>query len=224
MKLQLTIDHGKDYEILSYLERVADAVDIIEIGYPVIVTYGLGLVKKVHSKFPTVPLCVDAKVFHGGTGVTTRCFEAGASIVTVMASAPDPVIKKMVTKAPRYDGKIMCDLSGVRNVAQRTAEVDDLGVDYVYVASGYKPEYDYDLGRKPFLSFLGRVRPLDLAATAKRNTHRAQLAVGTGITVDTIRDVVALDPALILVGHAILEAADPAAAADKLKRFMPFEG
>lgn len=37
MKLHLTLDHGSDDRILDYLERAGHAVDIVEIGYPVLV-------------------------------------------------------------------------------------------------------------------------------------------------------------------------------------------
>ena len=226
MKLQLTIDHGKDYEILTALEPLADVVDVVEIGYPILVTYGLTFVKEVREKFPRVPLCVDAKVFHGGTGVTSRCFEAGANIVSVLSAAPNPVISKMVSKAEGFGGQIACDMTAAPSaVAQRTSEVDELGVDYVMIPTFYLPDYDYDLethrNRWPWAP---KLRPLDLARTVKRNLRHAGLAVDTGINESNIRDVVALGPELVLVGRGILDATDRVEAATRLKRYMPFEG
>ena len=225
MKLQLAIDHGKHHEVLQMVDLLADHVDIIEIGYPQMMTFGLGLIEEIRAAHPDLCLCVDAKVFHGGTGVTTRCFEAGANIVTVLSAAPNPVISKMVEKAASYGGQIMCDLSApARSVAQRTAEVDELGVDYVAVHSGYLPEYDYDLETHRLLRFKPKVRPLDLAKVAKRNLRHARLAVGTGINESNIREVLALEPEVIMVGRAILDAEDRVAAAERLRRYMPFEG
>ena len=225
MRLQLAIDHGKDYEILNVLEQVAPAVDVIEVGFPVLVTYGLGLVGQIREKFPAKPICVDAKVFHGGTGVTSRCFDAGANIVTVLSGAPDPVIRKMVEKARIYDGEIMCDMvSPARMVGQRTAEVDELGVDYVAVHTGYLPEYDYDLETHRFFGFMPKVKPLDLAKVAKRNLRHAGLCLNTGINESNIREVLALEPAIVMVGRGILDGEDRVAAAERLRRYMPFEG
>lgn len=224
MKLQLNIDHGKRHEVIAMVDLLADHVDIIEIGYPQVVTFGLELVQELRAAHPDLTICVDAKVFHGGTGVTTRCFEAGANIVTCLSAAPNPVIEKMVAKAATYGGKIMCDMSApARSVAQRTAEVDSLGVDYVDVHTGYLPEYDYDLDvhRRWFTP---RVQPLDLAKVAKRNLHHAGLAINTGINESNIRDVLKLDPAIVMVGRAILDADDRVAAAERLRRYMPFEG
>ena len=110
-------------------------------------------------------------------------------------------------------------------MGERTAQVDELGVDYVIAVSGYIPAYDYDLEshRGPRL-FEPKVRPLDIAATAKRNLRRAKLGISTGINESNIRDVVALGPELVLVGRGILDADDRREAALRLKRYMPFEG
>ena len=225
MKLQLTIDHGKRHEVIQMVDLLADHVDILEIGYPQMMTFGLELIKEIREGHPDLCICVDAKVFHGGTGVTTRCFDAGANIVTVLSAAPDPVISKMVEKARTYGGQIMCDLSAPANhVARRTAEVDELGVDYIAVHTGYLPEYDYDLETHRFFGFAPKVRPLDLAKIAKRNIRKAGLALNTGINETNIREVLELKPEIIMVGRAILDSDDRVAAAERLKRYMPFEG
>ena len=225
MKLQLTIDHGKRHEVLAIVNLLADHVDIIEIGFPQIMTFGLDLIADIRAAHPDLTLCVDAKVFHGGTGVTTRCFEAGANIVTVLSGAPNPVISKMVEKAATYGGKVMCDMSASpRATGQRTAEVDRLGVDYIMVPTNFIPEYDYDLEAHRGVRKKPLVRPLDLAGVVKRNVRHAGLALHTGINESNIADVVRLNPQIILVGRAILDAPDKVAAAERLKRYMPFEG
>lgn len=228
MKLQLAIDHGKEHEVLSLVEQVGPEVDIIEIGYPMVVTFGLGLVQQVRELVPAKPLCVDVKVFHGGTGVTSRCFDAGANIVSVLSAAPDPVIEKMVRKARTYDGEILCDMCApARKVGQRTAEVDQLGVDYVMVPTGFKPDYDYDIDKPRRWGLRAKVRPLDLAGVVARNAHHARLALSTGIDESNIRQVMSAGPEILVVGRAILDQPDNAAraaAAARLRRYLPFEG
>ena len=224
MKLQLTLDHGKYHEMIGLADVMADHVDVLEIGFPQVVTFGLGLVKEIRAAHPDLTLCVDCKVFHGGTGVTTRCFEAGADIVTVLSGAPDPVIAKMVEKAHGYGGKVMCDMAATpRTTGKRTAEVDQLGVDYVMVPSGFIPEYDYDLETHRRW-FSPKIRPLDLAKVAKRNMRNARLALGTGINEGNIREVMGLDPEIIMVGRAIFDTDDRVMAADRMRRYLPFEG
>ena len=224
MKLQLTIDHGQYDQIINSANLLADHVDIIEIGFPMVVTYGLGLVKEIHEAHPDLCICVDAKIFHGGSGVTARCFEAGASIVSVLSAAPDPVIIKMVEKARSYGGQIICDMSApARSFAKRTAEVDALGVDYVAVHTGFIPEYDYDLETHRSW-FTPKVKPLDLAKVAKRNLRTAKLALNTGINEGNIREVMTLDPEILMVGRAIFDTDDRVMAAERMRRYLPFEG
>lgn len=216
MQLQLVFDHGKRHEVINAAGRFADYVDIIEIGYPELITFGLDIVREIHDAHPNVRLCVDAKVFHGGTGVTRRCFEAGASIVTVLAGAPDPVISQMVRHAREYDGEIMCDMDGVKSLGRRTAEVDGLGVSYASIASGYLMEHEYDL-HKPAHGSIFQLRPLDLAGAVKRNLIHAGLAIGTGINETNIRDVMKLDPQIVMVGRGIYAADDPIEAIKRLR-------
>jgi 3-keto-L-gulonate-6-phosphate decarboxylase len=225
MKLQLAIDHGLEDQVLSVVEKLSPVVDIIEIGFPMVVTFGLRLVEEVRALAPTSTICVDVKVFHGGTGVTTRCFDAGANIVTVLSGAPDPVIRKMVEKSRVHGGQIMCDMvAPPRKVAQRTAEVDDLGVDYVMVSTGFEPEYDYDIDKPRRWSFRPRVKPLDLAGAVKRNLRNAKLALHTGIDESNIRQILELEPEIVIVGRAILDTDDWVAAATRLERYLPYEG
>lgn len=203
-ELQLVFDHGKRHELIRSADEMADYVDIIEIGYPELVTFGLDVVKEIHEAHPNLKLCVDAKVFHGGSGITRRCFEAGASIVTVLAGAPDPVIQQMVRHAREYGGKIMCDMDGIKRPARRTAEVDGLGVSYVSIASGYLMEHEYDLNKRRHGSIF-QLRPLDLAKAVKRNLIHADLVIGTGVSMENIADVMALDPSIVMVGRAIYQ-------------------
>lgn len=207
MQLQLTLDHGKRHEVLRMADYMDGHVDILEIGYPELITFGLDVVREIHEAHPGLKLCVDAKVYHGGSGVTRRCFEAGASIVTVLGSAPDPVIRQMVHHAREYGGAIMADMDGIKRLGRRTAEVDGLGVRYVSIASGYLMEHEYDL-HKPDHGSIFQLRPLDLAAAVKRNLLHASLAIGTGINMGNIAEVMKLQPEIVMVGRGIYAGAD----------------
>lgn len=203
-ELQLVFDHGKRHELIQSANEMADYVDIIEIGYPELVTFGLDIVKEIHGAHPDLRICVDAKVFHGGSGVTRRCFEAGASIVTVLAGAPNPVIQQMVRHAREYDGAIMCDMDGIKRIGKRTAEVDTLGVSYVSISSGYLMEHEYELHKRNHGSIF-QVRPLELAGAVKRNLIHAGLAIGTGINEENISSVMKLNPKIVMVGRGIFQ-------------------
>ena len=204
-ELQLTLDHGKRHELIRMADLMADHIDILEIGYPELITFGLDLVQEIHEAHPDLKICADAKVFHGGSGVTRRCFEAGASLVTVLAYAPNQVIQQMVRHANEYGGAIMCDLDGVRNLGRRTAEVDKLGVKYCHVSTGYLMEHEYDL-MKPTHGSIFQLRPLERAAAVKRNLIHASLALGTGINEGNLDEVLKYQPKIVMVGRGIYAA------------------
>ena len=204
-ELQLTLDHGKRHELIRMADLMADHIDILEIGYPELITFGLDLVQEIHEAHPDLKICADAKVFHGGSGVTRRCFEAGASLVTVLAYAPNQVIQQMVRHANEYGGAIMCDLDGVRNLGRRTAEVDKLGVKYCHVSTGYLMEHEYDL-MKPNHGSIFQLRPLERAAAVKRNLIHASLALGTGINEGNLDEVLKYQPKIVMVGRGIYAA------------------
>ena len=204
-ELQLTLDHGKRHELIRMADLMADHIDILEIGYPELITFGLDLVQEIHEAHPDLKICADAKVFHGGSGVTRRCFEAGASLVTVLAYAPNQVIQQMVRHANEYGGAIMCDLDGVRNLGRRTAEVDKLGVKYCHVSTGYLMEHEYDL-MKPTHGSIFQLRPLERAAAVKRNLIHASLALGTGINEGNLDEVLKYQPEIVMVGRGIYAA------------------
>ena len=204
-ELQLTLDHGKRHELIRMADLMADHIDVLEIGYPELITFGLDLVSEIHEAHPDLKICADAKVFHGGSGVTRRCFDAGATIVTVLAHAPNEVISQMVRHACEYNGAIMCDLDGVRNLGKRTAEVDKLGVTYCHVSTGFLMEHEYDL-MKPRKASIFQVRPLERAAAVKRNLIHASLAIGTGINEENLDQVLKFDPKLVMIGRGIYAA------------------
>lgn len=202
-ELQLVLDHGKRHELIRSADIMADHIDIFEVGYPELITFGLDVVKEIHEAHPNLKIAVDAKVFHGGSGVTRRCFDAGASIVSVLAYAPDEVIQQMVCHAHEYGGAIMCDLDGVRNLGRRTAEVDKLGVRYCHVSTGYLMEHEYDL-MKPTKMSIFQMRPLERAAAVKRNLIHSGLALGTGINESNLDEVLKYKPEVVMIGRGIM--------------------
>ena len=52
MQLQLTLDHGKRHEVLKMADVMDGHVDILEIGYPELITFGLDIVREIHEATP----------------------------------------------------------------------------------------------------------------------------------------------------------------------------
>ena len=52
MKLQLAYDLGTYEELYPFMEEIEEAVDIIEIGTPVILREGVSQIENVKRRFP----------------------------------------------------------------------------------------------------------------------------------------------------------------------------
>ncbi|WP_186819952.1 orotidine 5'-phosphate decarboxylase / HUMPS family protein, partial [Bacillus tropicus] len=63
--------------------------------------------------------------------------EAGADIITVLGATDDSTIKGAVAEARKQQKKILVDMINVKNLETRAKEIDQLGVDYICVHTGY---------------------------------------------------------------------------------------
>ena len=87
MKLQVAFDLQSSDEILNFLEKNGDLIDIIEIGTPLIIKEGLKSVLKIKKKFPKQTVLADLKIMDAGLLEAQIGFDAGADIVTVLGLA-----------------------------------------------------------------------------------------------------------------------------------------
>ena len=69
---------------LRVLASAAPAVDIVEIGTPLLIAEGLGAVRAVCSAHPGMIVLADTKIMDAGGYEARLAFEAGADIVTVL--------------------------------------------------------------------------------------------------------------------------------------------
>src|ERR1700685_1844229 len=92
MKLQVAIDLLSTADALALLNKVAEHVDVIELGTPLIKQQGLSVVTNVKAAYADKLVFADMKMIDGGELEADVEFQAGADIMTVMASAGDSTI------------------------------------------------------------------------------------------------------------------------------------
>lgn len=207
MKLQLAFDFLQMPEILGLLGRVADLVDLVEVGTPVIIRDGLQAVRRLKAAFPGLPLVADLKIIDGGEYEASLAFEAGADWVTVLALADELTIARAVKAARSYKGRIMADMIGVADIAGKAAAVEALGADCLCVHTAIDVQHT---GRSP----LAQLRELKGALTL------ACTAVAGGVDERTIAEVARERPDIVIVGGGITRREDPRAAASAIRRGM----
>lgn len=137
MKLQLALDLVDIAGAKEIVSEVAEFIDVVEIGTPIVINEGLHAVKAIKEAFPALTVLADLKIMDAGGYEVMKAVEAGADIVTVLGVSDDSTIKGAVEEAKKTNKEILVDLINVKDIKARAAEVDALGVDYVCVHSGY---------------------------------------------------------------------------------------
>jgi len=205
IKLQLAVDQADCPEIMALAEQVADVIDILEIGTPVIIKEGLQAVRMVKKAFPDLTVLADTKIVDGGRLECRYAAEAGADIITVLAVSDDSTIRSVVETAHAMGRRVMSDLLNVKNLSERAVQLKEMGSDYVVVHTGVDAQ---TLGRTPYLDLqeLTGVLPLRMCAVAG------------GINLDNAALYRKLEPEIIISGSALTSAPDIRAAVLAMKR------
>lgn len=205
--LQLALDGTLDAG-LRLLDAVEGTVDRIEIGTPLIVREGVRSVRAVRERFPHLPIVADLKIMDAGKEEADVAFAAGADEVTVLAVADDDTVRGAVASARAHGGRVVADLIQVPDLTARGARLLALGVDLLAVHAGS------DAQRR-------NMRPFDALRTLREALPDAPLAVAGGIDAASVGRVVPYVPAVVIVGGAIANAADPRAAASRIREALP---
>ena len=200
MKLQLALDLVDIQGARSLLEKVADLIDIAEIGTPFVINEGVNAVTEIKKAYPELEVLADLKIMDEGALESKIAFEAGADIVTVLGVTNDVTIQGAVNQARAYDKKVMVDMMAVIDFPERARQIDAMGADYVCVHTSTDVQ---KLGLNP-LHELELVHPL---------LEHAGLAVAGGVKPEILSQIVTFRPEIVVVGSFITGHPDPREAA-----------
>ncbi|MFJ7832443.1 3-hexulose-6-phosphate synthase [Peribacillus sp. NPDC046944] len=195
MELQLALDLVNIQEGIELVKQVEEYIDIVEIGTPVVINEGLRAVKEMKEAFPSLKVLADLKIMDAAGYEVMKASEAGADIITILGAAEDMSIKGAVEEAKKQGKKILVDMIAVKDLETRAKELDAFGVDYICVHTGYD------------LQAVGKNSFEDLQ-TIKRVVKNAKTAIAGGIKLDTLPEVIKVQPDLIIVGGGITGQAD----------------
>lgn len=203
MKLQVAIDLLTTEDALKLAGQVAEYVDIIELGTPLIKAAGLSVVTAIKEAHPDKLVFADMKTMDAGELEADIAFKAGADLMTVLGTADDSTIAGAVKAAKAHNKGVVVDLIGVADKVTRAREVRALGAKFVEMHAGL------DEQAKPGFDLQGL-----LTAGAEA---RIPFSVAGGVNVSTIGAVQQAGAEVAVAGGAIYGAADPALAAKELR-------
>lgn len=207
MKLQLALDLVNIPEAIELVKDVQEYIDVVEIGTPIINSEGHRAVKEIKKAFPNLTVLADVKIMDAAGYEVMKASAAGADIITILGAAEDESIKGAVAEAKKQGKQILADLIAVKDVKSRAKELDELGVDYICVHTGYD------------LQAVGQDSLEDLRAI-KSVVKNAKTAIAGGIKLETLPEVIEAQPDLVIVGGGITSKDDKKAAAAEIQQLI----
>jgi len=207
MKLQLALDLVDIPGAIELVKEVENHIDVVEIGTPVVINEGLKAVKEMKAAFPNLTVLADLKIMDAAGYEVSQAAAAGADIITILGTAEDESIKGAVEEAKKQGKQILADMIAVKDIEGRAQKLDELGVDYICVHTGYD------------LQAVGKNSFEDLA-TIKSVVKNAKTAIAGGIKLETLPDVIKVKPDLIIVGGGITSNDDKKAVAAKMQELI----
>ncbi|TWH20528.1 3-hexulose-6-phosphate synthase [Prauserella rugosa] len=190
---------------LTLAGQVAEYVDVLELGTPLVKSAGISAVSAVKAAHPDKLVFADLKTADAGELEAGLAFEAGADLVTVMGVADDDTIRGAVAAGAKYGRSVVADMIAVtEGRVGRIREVAKLGVSFVEIHAGLdeqaRPDYTIekllDDGREAGVPF----------------------SIAGGVGPDTIGAVRQAGATVAVAGSAIYNAPDPAEAASQLRK------
>ena len=135
-KLQIALDDITLENALNQLKKIHGEIDIVEVGTPLMMEYGMEAVRKIKAAFPDMEILCDTKIMDAGGYEAGLAFRAGADYVTVLGVTDDLTIRDCVFAAKNGGAKIVADMICVKNLPERIKKLEDLGVDIIAVHTG----------------------------------------------------------------------------------------
>ncbi len=204
-KLQVALDDITLERACELLEKICGSVDIVEIGTPFLMEYGMEAVRKIKKSFPSMEILCDSKIMDAGGYEAKIAYAAGADYVTVLAVTDDLTIADVVKTARKEGKKVMADMICVTDLKARAERLEALGVDVIAVHTGVDQQA---AGRTPLDDLI------ELRSCIKHTT----LAVAGGIDSTTVNQYMKYQPEIVIVGSGIVHAKDPQSAVRELLR------
>lgn len=203
MKLQVALDAITLEKAVELVKEARDYVDIIEIGTPMVIEYGMLAVRTMRENFPEKEILADLKIMDGGKYEAGQAFKAGADYITVLGVTDNLTVKACVEAANEYGKEVVVDMICVEDIPARVKKMEELGAHGVAVHVGVDQQAS------------GRT-PLDDLKVMKAAASVAKVSVAGGINVSTMPSYCALNPEVVIVGGGICNAKDPKEAAKAL--------
>lgn len=207
MELQLALDDITLDEALALAESVQEYVDIIEVGTPMVMEYGMVPVRELKKLFPDKKVLADLKIMDAGEYEAEVAFKAGADYITVLGVTDERTVQGCIETARVHGGYVAADMICVDGMRKKIRRLEELGVDFISVHTGVDQQA------------MGRT-PLDDLEVVRGAVKTAKVSVAGGISEKTLPSYQKYDPEVVIVGSGITHADNPKEAAEKIYKMI----
>lgn len=195
MKIQLALDLLDRNQALDVVHAAGPYVDIIEVGTSLLKLCGIRIAEDIRAICPDKPLFLDIKIIDGPEREATLMSKCRPENYSMLAVASDTAVKKVLAIAKANNADVVFDLQSVSDPVQRAKELKALGATHLCVHK------NADCGDNPEDAFR---EFLDV-----REATGLPISLAGGISLNTLPIIKKkLDPAVAIVGGAILNAPD----------------
>lgn len=205
--IQMALDSLDFNQTIALADKVADSIDIFEIGTPCIKHNGVNLVKEMRARFPDKLLLVDLKTMDAGEYEATPFYAAGADICTVLGVSGLATCAGVIKAANAHGAEAQIDLINVDDKIACARACAEAGAHIMGVHTGLDAQA---AGHTPFG---------DLSDIARLGLN-VRISVAGGIKPSTVQDVVRSGANIIVVGAAIYGAPSPTDAAREIRELV----
>src|SRR5512136_1205348 len=140
--LQCAMDYISLPPALAMALKVADEVDIIEIGTPLCKAAGLEAIRAMREICPDKLILADFKTPDVGGLEAKMAFGAGADMMTIIGGAPLATVKSALEEAHKQNKEVLMELTGVRDIITRAKEWRDIGIERMVYHRGWDEQDD----------------------------------------------------------------------------------
>jgi 3-dehydro-L-gulonate-6-phosphate decarboxylase len=206
-RLQIALDKVDLPSALAPLQKAAPSIDIIECGTVLILAEGLRAVREIRALFPDKEILADIRIAEAGKLLSTMAFEAGASLVSVVAGASMTTVMQVCQVAAEHGGEVQIELADEWYDADKARQWREAGASHVIVKRSRDREAAGDLSWGP----------ADIARVDELAAMGFTVTITGGIKPNDLETFRGHPVGIIIAGRSVAGSDDPLAAADELQ-------
>ncbi|MDI3542785.1 MAG: 3-hexulose-6-phosphate synthase [Candidatus Atribacteria bacterium] len=208
--LQLALDIVTREEAKHLVSSLLDYVDIIEVGTPLILRYGLSMVTEIRKLGEDKKIFADTKIVDAGKWETGEALKSGADMVSVLAGASLFTLREAKEVCQERKAQLVVDtIDFFFPYPQKVKEIKEINPDFLslHLASDAFQRGESWLAvmeKSPFLS-----------------EKNFSFMVAGGISPATLPQIIKeVSPAVVVVGSAITNSPHPEEITKEIRRII----